>query len=149
MAVGVALLWTARIQVVEYLLVPPEELVRDKGGRQWLAQRALGLELARRASSWDDPTLFVWGWQGTLYFYSGFDNVTPQVFVDDLMKSFAGSNHPQVRPRVERIMRDLRAHPPALIYAAYPPFPALRAFLEEQYSRSPLDIGLWTRRGDR
>ena len=135
--------WTVRLQVVEYVLVPPEDLVRDRGGRQWVVDRALGRELRRRAVVWDRPTLFVWGWQGPLYFYSGLDGVTPQVFVDDFLKSFAGTDHPLVRPRIERTMRDLRARPPSLVFTGYPPFPALKAFLNERYIPSRIAPGLW------
>jgi 4-amino-4-deoxy-L-arabinose transferase-like glycosyltransferase len=145
--VGVAVAWTIRLQVIEYLRVPPEDLVRDRGGRQWVVDRALGRELRRRSAVWDRPTLFVWGWQGPLYFYSGLDGVTRQVFVDDFMKNFAGSDHPQVRPRVERTIRELRDHPPSLIFTGYPPFPALKAFLEERYLPSRLAPGLWVERG--
>jgi hypothetical protein len=57
-----ALAWTVRIQVRDYLLTPPEMLtVKYKGGRQWVALRALGRDLARRSSIWSDPHLFVWG----------------------------------------------------------------------------------------
>ena len=141
-----AVVWTVRLQVVEYLLVPPEELVRDRGGRQWVVDRALGRELARRAVVLERPTLFVWGWQGPLYFYSGLEGVTPQVFVDDFLKNFAGTDHPLVRPRVERTLRDLRTNPPSLIFTGYPPFPALRALLEERYVPSRVAPGLWVER---
>jgi 4-amino-4-deoxy-L-arabinose transferase-like glycosyltransferase len=151
--VALALAWTARLQVVEYLDVSPEELtVRDKGGRQWVALRGLGRELARRSRVWSQPTLFVWGWQSPLFFYSGYDAVTPQLFADDLIKSFAGTDHPLIRPRVERTLRDLRANPPSLIFAGYPPFPALRAYLDEGYLPSrlvpatPDGRGLWVER---
>ena len=144
--VTLALLGTARIQFNAYLRVPPEALVMVKGGPQWIAQRSLGREIKRRAVVWNCPTLFVWGWQGTLYFYSDLAHSTPQVFVDDLMKTFAATDHPQIRPRVERIMRDLRSHPPSLMYVAYPPFPALKAFLDERYYPSRLALGLWVDR---
>lgn len=150
-AVAIALVgavaWTVRLQVVEYLLVPPEALVRDRGGPQWLANRALGREIARRTRGWHDPRLFVWGWQGPLYFYSGLDGVTPQVFVDDFLKNFATTGHPLVRPRIERTMRDLEAHRPALIFTGYAPFPALRDFLQSHYLPSRLAPGLWVERG--
>jgi 4-amino-4-deoxy-L-arabinose transferase-like glycosyltransferase len=153
LATAAAVAWTVRLQVVEYLRVPPVELtVRHKGGAQWVAQRALGRDLARRSAVWDRPKLFVWGWQGTLYFYSGLDGASRQVFVDDLLKTFAGTDHPLIRPRVERILRELRADPPALVFAGYPPFPALREFLRERYLPSmthpvtPDGRGLWVER---
>lgn len=155
LATGViaALLWTARIQWVEYLQVAPEELtIRDKGGRQWVTLRALGRALARRSVLWEKPRLFVWGWQSPLYFYSRLDPASRQLFADDLIKNFAGTDHPLIRPRTERIMKELRANPPALVFNGYPPFPALRQFLEERYvpSRltpvSPDGRGLWVER---
>src|SRR5205814_7242485 len=47
----------------------------------------------------------------------------------------------------------LRANPPSLVFTGYPPFPALRAFLDERYlpSRSvpvtPDGRGLWVEKG--
>ncbi|MGE3820932.1 MAG: ArnT family glycosyltransferase [Isosphaeraceae bacterium] len=140
------LVWTARLQAVEYLGVSPEGLVKDRGGPQWLVNRALGREIARRTAGWRNPTLFVWGWQGPLYFYSGLKGVTPQVFVDDFLKAHAGTDHPLARPRIERTMRDLRENPPTLIFAGYPPFPELRRFLEERYFPSQIAPGLWVER---
>jgi 4-amino-4-deoxy-L-arabinose transferase-like glycosyltransferase len=135
-----ALGWTAFIHVRDYLLVRPQELtVRYKGGGQWIAQRQLGRMLGRRARIWPSPRLFVWGWQSPLYLYSGLDGVTPHFFADPLLKAFAESDHPLIRPRIERIIRDLRARPPELIFVGDPPFPALRAFLiEHGYRRSRL-----------
>ncbi len=153
MTIGAAMIATAGIQVNEYIRVAPEELtIRDKGGRQWVSLRALGREIGRRSSVWPRPTLFVWGWQSPLFFYSGLDSTTRQVFTDDLLRNFATSNHPQVRPRIERTIRELRAEPPSLIFAGYPPFPALRAFLDERYLPShlvpttPDGRGLWVER---
>ncbi len=120
-----ALSGTCWLQVREYLFVAPEELtIRDKGGRQWVALRALGKELARRGPALPRRTLFVWGWQSPLFFYSGFDAVTPQLFADDLIRHFAGTDHPLIRPRIERTLNDLRETRPTLIFCGYPPFPA-------------------------
>ncbi len=138
-----AILETARIQARDYLLVPAERLVNVKGGQQWIALRGLGAELARRSMAFDRASLFVWGWQGSLYFYSGYAHVTPQVFVDDFLKSFARTGNPVSRPRVERTIRDLRARPPSAMFVAYPPFPELEAFLHEHYRPSRLSPGLW------
>jgi len=153
-AIGSALIWTGWVQTVEYLRVAPEELtVRDKGGRQWLILRALGREIGARSKIWPRPTIFVWGWQSPLFFYSGLDGVTRQVFADDLIKTFAGGGHPLVRTRLERTMRELKANPPSLILAGYPPFPELRSFLNERYlpsglsQTSPDGRGLWVERG--
>lgn len=148
-----ALLATYGMQAREYLAVAPEELtIRDKGGRQWVVLRDLGRELGRRAVVWEDPHLFVWGWQSPLYFYSGLDGVTRQLFADDFIRNHAETRHPLVVPRIERTMRDLRANPPALIFNGYPPFPELRAFLAERYLPSSLvgsssdGRGLWVER---
>jgi 4-amino-4-deoxy-L-arabinose transferase-like glycosyltransferase len=154
-AVAAALVGTAIIQCREYLGVAPEELtIRHKGGRQWVVLRGLGRELARRSGGFARPTLFIWGWQSPLYFYSGLQPVTPQLFADDLIRAHAGSDHPLIRPRVERMMSDLRADPPALVFAGYVPFPALRAFLSENYLPSrlapvaPDGRGLWVLKRD-
>lgn len=142
-----ALASTARIQVRDYLLVTPEELtIRDKGGRQWVALRALAREITTRTSTWRRPTLFVWGWQSPLYFYSGLEPVTPQLFADDLIKAHAGGEHPLIRRRVDRMMADLSRDPPSLVFTGYPPFPALKAFLNQRYLPSRLAPGLWVER---
>ena len=45
-------------------------------------------------------------------------------------------------------MAALEAQPPELIFAGYPPFPALRAFLSEALSAlAAVPPGLWVRRG--
>jgi 4-amino-4-deoxy-L-arabinose transferase-like glycosyltransferase len=142
--VSAALCATAVIQVNEYLRVPPEQLtIRDKGGRQWVALREIGREIGVRSQSLPHPTLFIWGWQSPLFFYSGLEPVTPQLFTDDLIKAYAGKDHPLIRPRVDRMMRDLRANPPTLIFTGYPPFPALRELLNDKYLPSQLARGLW------
>jgi hypothetical protein len=162
LAVLAALFQTARIQVRDYLMVPSEELTRRyKGGGQWIVHRAIGRDLARRAEVWADPKLAIWGWQSPMYVYSGLDNVTRHFFGDPLMKAYImgafRGDHPRVegliRPRLDRIMSDFRAHPPELILVGDPPFPALRAFLAERYLPSRLVMsapdgrGLWVERG--
>jgi hypothetical protein len=143
---------TLLIQIRDYLLVPPQELtVRYKGGGQWVADRALGAELARRSAIWKDPRLYVWGWQSPLHFYGRLDGVTRHFFVDNLLRDQADRDHPLIKPRTEEIMRDLRSRPPALIFVGYPPFPALRDFLRERYVPSRLvpasnGLGLWVER---
>lgn len=143
---ALALAATAWLQFNEYLRVPPVGLVRDRGGSQWVVNRSLGREIGRRSAVWPKPSLFVWGWQGPLYFYSGLDGVTRQVFVDDFLKAHAGADHPVAGPRIRRTMADLRATPPSLIFAGYPPFPALKAFLDEHYLPSRLAPGLYVER---
>jgi 4-amino-4-deoxy-L-arabinose transferase-like glycosyltransferase len=143
-AILAALGWTAWRQWQEYLQVPPQQLtVRDKGGAQWIENRRLGLDLARRSKRWENPRLFIWGWQAPLYFYSGLKPATKQLFADDFIRAFAGTDHPLVRPRIERIMADLNANPPAIIFTGYPPFPVLRKFLDDRYLRSSRAPGLW------
>jgi 4-amino-4-deoxy-L-arabinose transferase-like glycosyltransferase len=146
---------TVAIQVGDYLGTPPEELtIRYKGGRQWVVLRDMGAELAKRARIWKHPRIFIWGWQSPLYIYGKLDGVSRQAFVDPLIKAYAGKDHPLIRPRVERMMRDLRERPPEIIQVGDPPFPALREFLFERYVRSRLAIqapdgrGLWIKRED-
>ncbi len=133
-------------------MVPPQELtVRYKGGGQWVALRSLGHELARRASVWPDPHLYIWGWQSPLHFYAKLDGVTRHFFVDNLLRDQAERNHPLIKPRIAEIMQSLRARPPALIFVGYAPFPELRTFLHEHYLPSRLvparsDLGLWVER---
>jgi 4-amino-4-deoxy-L-arabinose transferase-like glycosyltransferase len=139
------------IQVRDYLLVPSEELTRRyKGGNQWVSLRKLGRDLARRTDGWEDPRLFIWGWQSPLFIYSGLDGVSRHFFADPLMKSYASRYHPLIEPRLAEIMKDLREHPPDIIFAGDPPFPALRDFLSERYLASsragPDGRGLWVKR---
>jgi 4-amino-4-deoxy-L-arabinose transferase-like glycosyltransferase len=156
---GVALLSlaaTAFLLARDYLGVPPARLgTLYKGGQQWLQQRALGRELGRRSRAWRSPRLFVWGYQSPLYFYSGLDAPTPEFFANDLLKGYADRDHPLIRPRIRRIMDDLRARPPELIFVGYPPFADLRTFLRERYEPDtglvrawPDGIGLWVKRGE-
>lgn len=150
-ALSAAIAGSLAIQVRDYAMVPPEQITaRFKGGAQWVALRKLGASLKARAEGAEDPRLFVWGWQSPLYFYSGLDGVTRQVFVDPLMKNFADKGHPRTDARVARTLRDLREHPPDFVFCGDPPFPALRAFLEERYVPGPEGVapqgqGLWVR----
>lgn len=157
-AVALALLaalgWTLRIQARDYLGKTPAEITSEfKGGRQWLALRSLGRQIAGRSKVWDDPRLFVWGWQSPLFIYSGLDGVTRHFFANDFLKAHATDGHPLVRGWVEEILRDLRDRPPELIFAGEVPFPALRKFLDERYLPSTLSPpvpdgrGLWVERG--
>jgi 4-amino-4-deoxy-L-arabinose transferase-like glycosyltransferase len=148
LALLAALGGTAYIQVRDYLLVAPEQLtIRYKGGRQWVELRRMGRGLARRARVWNDPHIFVWGWQSPLYFYSGLDSVTPHFFADPLLRAYAGKNHPLIRPRIERIARDIDQHRPEIIMAGEVPFPELAALLRERYIPSRLSIHLPDGRG--
>ncbi len=143
---GCAVIATVVIQVREYLLVPPNVLTeRDKGGAQWVVLREFGRELGRRTRSWKSPHLFVWGIHSPLYFYSGLDGVTPQLFTDPLMAAFAGSEHPLIRPRIERTMRDLEERRPELIFMGERSFPELTKFLLANYALSSLPR-LWVRK---
>lgn len=137
---------TAAIQVREYLLVTPEDLTKnDKGGAQWIVLREYGRDLGLATRSWDSRRLFLWGYQSPLYFYSGLDGVTPQLFTDPLMTAFAGSDHPLIRPRIERTIRDVKARRPELIFVGERPFPALLDFTRAEYLPSRLR-NLWVRR---
>lgn len=152
-AIVAALGATGWLQWERYLLVAPVELTeRYKGGKQWVTLRALGLDLQQRSTVWENPHLYIWGWQSPLHFYSGLDGVSRHFFADPLLKAHAQGNHPLIRPRIERIMADLRREEPALIFCGDPPFPALRKFLEEGYLPSrlvpltPDGRGLWVER---
>ena len=145
---------TLFIQARDYLGVAPEQLtIRYKGGRQWVVLRAMGRDLARRATIWDHPHLYVWGWQSPLNFYGRMDSPTRHFFVDNLLRDQADRDHPLIAPRTDEIMATLRRQPPELIFAGYAPFKALHAFLNESYLPSRLGlhddrtgIGLWIRR---
>lgn len=147
--VAAATIATVGLEVRDYLLCPPQELtVRYKGGGQWVVLRELGKELDRRKIVFDDPKLYVWGWQSPLFFYGKLDGASRHLFVDNLLRDFADRPHPLITPRVAEIMDDLRAKRPPLIFVGYPPFPALRAFLTEGYLPSQLvpsgnGLGLW------
>jgi hypothetical protein len=116
----------------------------------------MGRELARRSSAFDHPSLYIWGWQSPLFLYSGLDSPTRHFFADPLLEDYAKGHHrddPRVRPRAERIIRDLEAKPPTLVVVAYPPFPELRRFLDARYVRTSLEargqsLPLWVERGD-
>ncbi len=139
LAVGLAVLGTVLLQVRDYLLVPPEQLtVRYKGGAQWVRLRQIGRQLASKSKVWESPHLYVWGWQSPLYFYSGLDSPTRHFFANELLKAYAGRNHPLVSRWTEEIMSDLQANPPELIFTGDPPFPALRDYLVEGYRVSRL-----------
>jgi hypothetical protein len=141
--------WTVFLQARYYLGVPPCELtIRYKGGRQWVALRDMGRDIARRGAIWEDPHLYVWGWQSPLNFYSRLDSPTRHFFVDNLLRDQAGRDHPLIGPRVAEIMTTLGQRPPELIFTGYPPFPALRAFLSEHYLTEPHAPFLWIRRGE-
>ncbi len=136
---------TTLIQVRDYLLVPPEELTsRFKGGYQWVVLRTMGREIGRRSKAWDDrPSLYVWGIQSPLFLYSGLDSPTRHFFVDPLLEDYSKGFHrddPRVRPRVERILRDLEAHPPSMAVVAYKPFPELQKFLSSRSILTKLEV---------
>jgi hypothetical protein len=100
---------------------------------------------------WQDPRLYVWGWQSPLHFYARLDGMTRHFFVDNLLRDQAERNHPLIKPRITEIMQSLRARPPAVIFVGYAPFPELRSFLHEHYLPSRLvparsDLGLWIER---
>jgi len=144
-----ATLGTTCLQVRDYLLCPPQELtIRYKGGGQWVVLRALGKEIGRRKGVFEDPRLFVWGWQSPLFFYGGLEGASRHLFTDNLLRDYADKPHPIITPRIAEIMDDLRAKRPPLIFVGYPPFPALKALLNEAYVPSQLvpaggGLGLW------
>ncbi len=138
---------TLFLEVRDYLLVPPQELtIRYKGGRQWVVLREMGGEIARRSAKEDDPRLYIWGWQSPLHFYSRLDSPTRHFFVDNLLRDQADRNHPLIEPRTDEIMAALKRRPPELIFTGYPPFRALRAFLNADYLPARMAPGLWIKR---
>jgi len=140
---------TLFLQVRDYLRVNPEELTtRYKGGGQWVVLREMGRELARRGRIWNEPHLYVWGWQSPLHFYGRMDSPTRHFFVDNLLRDQADRDHWLIKPRTEEIMTALRRHPPELIFTGYPPFRALKTLLIERYLPSRLAPGLWVRQED-
>jgi 4-amino-4-deoxy-L-arabinose transferase-like glycosyltransferase len=140
---------TVFFQIRDYLLVAPEDLtIRYKGGRQWVVLRQMGRELARRATVWNHPHLYVWGWQSPLHFYAKLDSPTRHFFVDNLLRDQADRNHPLIEPRIEEIGAVLRSHPPELIFTGYRPFRELDALLRERYLPSQLARGLWVDRNE-
>jgi len=137
---------TVFLHVRDYLLVAPEELtIRYKGGRQWVVLRQMGREIGRRAAVWNNPHLYLWGWQSPLHFYAKLDSPTRHFFVDNLLRDQADRNHPLIQPRTEEISAVLRSRPPELIFTGYPPFRALDALLRESYLPSRLARGLWVK----
>jgi 4-amino-4-deoxy-L-arabinose transferase-like glycosyltransferase len=147
-----ATIGTIGIQVRDYLLVKPNDITtRYKGGGQWVVLREVGRELKHRTLKWDDPHLVVWGIQSPVTFYSGLDNVTRQVFIDPLLMAYPTGGHPQVDPRLERTIVDLRARRPEFIFIGARPFPALARLLGEEYENVKLTLPLpvsplWVRR---
>jgi Dolichyl-phosphate-mannose-protein mannosyltransferase len=144
LVLAVAMGTTGFLQVRDYLLVSPEDLTtRFKGGGQWVALRRMGRELARRGRIWDDPHLYIWGWQSPLHFYGRMDSPTRHFFVDNLLRDQADRDHWLIRPRTEEIMSTLRHSPPELVFTGYPPFRALKTFLIDRYRPSWLAQGVW------
>jgi 4-amino-4-deoxy-L-arabinose transferase-like glycosyltransferase len=140
---------TIVLQIRDYLLVSPQELtIRYKGGRQWVVLRQMGRDVGRRAAIWDNPRLYVWGWQSPLHFYARLDSPTRHFFVDNLLRDQADRGHPLIAPRTEEIIAALQRKPPELIFTGYAPFRALRAFLQEHYLPSRLMPGLWIKSDD-
>lgn len=158
LALVVGLVSTVGIQARSYLLIPADQLgARYQGGAQWLFLREMGRELAERTHTWREPTLFVWGIQTPLHIYGRLGGVTAQVFTDNLIRDRAGRGDRFIDARTDRILRELQSHPPDLVFAGYPPFPGLRAYLQRAYLPAPLTVrghplpslgrgmGLWAR----
>lgn len=140
----IAMASTIAIQVRDYLFVKPgDATTRTKGGGQWVVLREVGRELKRRTKTWDAPHLTVWGIQSPVMFYSGLDGTTRQVFTDPLIAAFPNGGHPQVDPRLDRTLADLRGRRPELIFLGARPFPALAKLLREGYVNVPFAIRGW------
>jgi hypothetical protein len=137
---------TAVLEVRSYLFVAPEELtIRYKGGRQWVVLRTMGRDLAHRAKIWNNPRLYIWGWQSPLHFYGRIDSPTRHFFVDNLLRDQADRNHPLIQPRTDEIIETLKRNPPELMFVAYDLFPELKSFLNQRYLPSREYRGLWIR----
>ena len=131
--------WPLHIQARDYLGRTPEEITTAiKGGGQWVELRRFGREIAQRTRTWREPRLFLWGWQSPLYLYGNLAPASRHLFVNDLLRDRAGTDHPLIGRWTEEILDDLKADPPELIFAGYPPFPALRSILESRYVPSGL-----------
>jgi 4-amino-4-deoxy-L-arabinose transferase-like glycosyltransferase len=140
---------TVVLEMRSYLFVPPAELtIRYKGGRQWVVLRLMGRELSDRARIWKDPHLYIWGWQSPLHFYGRMDSPTRHFFVDNLLRDQADRGHPLIGRRTEEIIAALKRSPPELIFTGYPPFRALRDFMNDRYVPSRMAAGLWARQDD-
>ena len=113
-ALVAAIVGTLFIQLRDYLNVAPEALtMKYKGGGQWVALRAIGRDLARRATIWDHPHLYVWGWQSPLHFYGHMDSPTRHFFVDNLLHDQADRGHPLIAPGPTRSWRHSAANRPS------------------------------------
>ncbi len=135
---------TTVIQVRDYLYVKPNDATtRYKGGGQWVVLREVGRELNRRTRTWKSPHLTVWGIQSPVMFYSGLDGTTRQVFTDPLIAAFPNGGHPQVDPRLDRTITELRERRPDLIFLGARTFPSLAKLLSEEYVNTPLVIRGW------
>jgi 4-amino-4-deoxy-L-arabinose transferase-like glycosyltransferase len=149
LVLGTAVAATLWLEIRAYLPVPPQELtIRYKGGRQWVVLRELGGALAASGTMWENPQLYVWGWQSPLHVYSGMDSPTRHFFVDNLLRDQADRNHPLIQPRTDEIVSVLRARKPELIFTGYPPFRALAALLRQGYLPSRVAAGLWVKKDD-
>jgi 4-amino-4-deoxy-L-arabinose transferase-like glycosyltransferase len=140
---GSAFLLTAGIQEHDYLRVPAEQLtVRYKGGAQWVTLRGVGHWLETQSANWPTRRLLVWGWQSPLFIYANMDGVSRHFFVDPLLKSQAlAGKHPLIRPRLERVVKDVQEKRPDVVFAGDYPFPALRAVLDQNYRFYPFQYG--------
>lgn len=134
------LLATCRIQIHDYLMVPPEQITsKYKGGAQWVSLRLLSEEIEKRVTSWSPrPQMEMWGWQSPVLFYADLDAPSAYFFTDPLMKAFALKGHPMIQPRLERLSADLLEKRPELILCGDEPFPALKAMIDRDYFASKL-----------
>jgi 4-amino-4-deoxy-L-arabinose transferase-like glycosyltransferase len=143
---AIAIAATVVLEVRSYLLVPPQELtIRYKGGGQWVILRRMGRELLGRAGIWNEPHLYIWGWQSPLHFYARLDSPTRHFFVDNLLRDQADRGHKLISRRTDEIMAALNHRPPELIFTGYQPFGDLRVFLNDRYIPSGIFKGLWIR----
>lgn len=131
-ATVVAVLVLCANQYRYYLKRSPEQITSlYKGGRQWVALRKTAQGLRKGFGS--RRTLFVWGWQSPLYLYTNWPAPTPYFFTDPLLQKFVDRSHPLADQRKRRILADLTARPPDVVFVGEKPFPELTRFLRNRY----------------
>ena len=95
--------------------------------------RNMGASSAAAREIWKDPHLYIWGWQSPLHFYGRIDSPTPPFLRRQLAARPGRSRSPADPPAHRGDHGDPERQPPELIFTGYPPFRALKAFLNDRY----------------
>ena len=123
--------WTVRLQVRDYLLVPPEELTSPIQGGPAMGRPPRAGPRARPAvEGLGRPAPLRLGLAEPALHLFGARRPTRHFFADPLLKDYSKGyhrDHPLVRPGSSEIMRDLEARPPALIFGGVSAVPRARA----------------------